>query len=96
MYRVIKVADSLELLVIKRRLTVDQVRKMMEVAPKPGQEQMDITSNRADMTMDKQVDLTKCTARQDLSIFNQIDDVIEELKPEDPDEAHKEFLIKRF
>ena len=31
-----------------------------------------------------------------MSLFNQIDDVIEDLKPNDPDEAHKEFLIKRF
>jgi hypothetical protein len=29
-------------------------------------------------------------------MFKEIDMIIEELKPEDEDKAHKEFLVKRF
>lgn len=36
------------------------------------------------------------TVDMDLSMFKEIDQLVEELKPEDEEKAHREFIVKRF
>ena len=36
------------------------------------------------------------TVDMDLSMFKEIDQLVEELKPEDEEKAHREFIVKRL